>query len=88
MFKCETGLLDELLLLLLLPWYLRVCHLQVFAPFMYRTVLKVLHNNFSDPQDALPQRMAAHHELYDMMRRRCEDFLAGQPDLGSQHGQI
>eukprot|EP00775_Hariotina_reticulata_P008307 gene8307-8492_t len=56
--------------------------LKVFAPFMYSTVVKVLRHNFSDPQDALPQRMAAHHELYDMMRRRCEDFLAGQPDLG------
>jgi hypothetical protein len=55
-----------------------VC-LQVFAPFFYSTVLKVLASAFK-PSDPLPERMAAHHELYDMIMQRCTDFLAGHPD--------
>lgn len=54
--------------------------LRVFAPFMYSTVLKVLHNTFDDPSQALPQRLLEHHELYDMVRQRCQDFLDGHPD--------
>ena len=53
--------------------------LQVFAPFMYKTVLHVLHTSFDDPSAPLPQRMAQHHELYDEMRQRCQDFLDGHP---------
>jgi hypothetical protein len=52
---------------------------QVFAPFFYSTVLKVLASAFK-PSDPLPERMAAHHELYDMIMTRCADFLAGHPD--------
>lgn len=52
---------------------------QVFAPFFYSTVLKVLASAFK-PGDPLPQRIAGHHELYDMIMKRCADFLAGHPD--------
>lgn len=53
--------------------------LQVFAPFMYSAVLKVLHSTFDDPTQALPQRLTKHHELYDMLRQRCQDYLDGHP---------
>ncbi|WIA14126.1 hypothetical protein OEZ85_002670 [Tetradesmus obliquus] len=53
--------------------------LKVFAPFFYSTVLKVLASAFK-PGDPLPQRIAGHHELYDMIMKRCADFLAGHPD--------
>jgi hypothetical protein len=53
--------------------------LQVFAPFMFKTVLGVLHSSFDDPSAPLPQRMAQHHDLYDDMRQRCQDWLDGHP---------
>lgn len=43
-------------------------------------VQQVLHNSFDDPAQPLPQRMVAHHSLYDMLRQRCADFLDGHPD--------
>jgi hypothetical protein len=52
---------------------------QVFAPFFYSTVLKVLASAFK-PSDPLPERMAAHHELYDMIMQRCANFLHGHPE--------
>jgi hypothetical protein len=52
---------------------------QVFAPFFYSTVLKVLASAFK-PSDPLPERMAAHHELYDMIMQRCASFLDGHPE--------
>lgn len=52
---------------------------QVFAPFMYKTVLHVLHTSFDDPSAPLPQRLAQHHELYDELKERCQDFLDGHP---------
>lgn len=52
---------------------------QVFAPFMYKTVLNVLHKSFDDPSEPLPQRMAQHHELYDQMKERCQAYLDGHP---------
>lgn len=65
-----------------LCWYgciLALLLLQVFAPFMFKTVLGVLHSSFDDPSAPLPQRMAQHHELYDDMRQRCQDWLDGHP---------
>lgn len=53
--------------------------LKVFAPFMYKTVLHVLHTSFDDPTAPLPQRLAQHQELYAEMRQRCQDFLDGHP---------
>jgi hypothetical protein len=61
--------------------------LQVFAPFMYKTVLHVLHTSFDDPTAPLPQRLAQHHELYDEMRQRCQDFLDGHPQQQQLHAQ-
>lgn len=52
---------------------------QVFAPFMFKMVLHVLHTSFDDPAAPLPQRLAQHHELYNEMRQRCRDFLDGHP---------
>jgi hypothetical protein len=46
---------------------------------MYNTVMKVLHSSFDDPSAPLPQRLAQHHELYDLLRQRCQDFLDGHP---------
>jgi hypothetical protein len=46
---------------------------------MYSQVLSVLHKSFDNPEDPLPQRLAQHHELYDTMRQRCQDFLDGHP---------
>eukprot|EP00878_Enallax_costatus_P030129 GHUV01032781.1.p1 GENE.GHUV01032781.1~~GHUV01032781.1.p1 ORF type:complete len:117 (+),score=42.31 GHUV01032781.1:782-1132(+) len=58
--------------------------LRVFAPFMYSAVLKVLHSTFDDPTQALPQRLVQHHELYDLLRQRCQDYLDGHPDALAQ----
>jgi len=55
------------------------CWPQVFAPFMYKTVLNVLHKSFDDPSEPLPQRLQQHHELYDEMKQRCQDYLDGHP---------
>eukprot|EP00882_Tetradesmus_deserticola_P012675 GHRQ01013432.1.p1 GENE.GHRQ01013432.1~~GHRQ01013432.1.p1 ORF type:complete len:362 (+),score=121.86 GHRQ01013432.1:773-1858(+) len=53
--------------------------LKVFAPFFFNTALKVLASAFK-PGDPLPERMAARHQLYDMIMQRCTDFLDGHAD--------
>jgi hypothetical protein len=53
---------------------------QVFAPFFYTAVQKVVSSSFSDPAAPLPARIASRPELYGKMGERVDHFLEGHPD--------
>jgi hypothetical protein len=53
---------------------------QVFAPFFFTAVKKLIASAFVDPSEPLPARIAAHPELYAVMAERVAHFLAGHPD--------
>jgi hypothetical protein len=52
--------------------------LKVFSPFMYKTAVKVLQSNFSDPAGPLPARMEQKEEFYGAVQQRVDQYLAEQ----------
>jgi hypothetical protein len=53
---------------------------QVFAPFFFSAVTKVVNTSFLDPSAPLMQRIGERPELYGEMLQRVAHFLEGHPD--------
>ncbi len=56
--------------------------LRVFAPFMYKTVLKVLQRSFADPDGPLRQRMKQRAKMYGGLQQRVDEYLAAGKGAG------